>query len=103
MENATIDIETVETKSSYRDCEELCLCLVLETSGRTFVCFRELAVPISLTLSGSKTPGGRFRQGYGVVLGGSGATRGEEVLWDSDLSTQPPAAGGQLCLPLTAL
>ena len=37
MENATIDIETVETKSSYRDCEELCLCLVLETSGRTFV------------------------------------------------------------------
>lgn len=72
-----------------------------------FFVLAELAVPISLTSSGPKIPGGRCRQGYGVVLGGSGATRGEEVLWDSEsalpLSTPPPAAGGQLCLPLAAL
>lgn len=65
-----------------------------------FLCFGELAVPISLTSSGPKIPGKRCRQGYGVVLGGGGTAMSEEVLWDSEntlpLSTPPPLAGGQL-------
>lgn len=52
-------------------------------------------MPISLDSCGARIPGARCRQGYGLVVGSSGATTSEESLWDSEstppLSTPQPS------------
>lgn len=52
-------------------------------------------MPINLASCGARIPGaGCSRQGYGLVVGNSGATTSEGSLWDSEstsplLSSQP--------------